>query len=243
MTPATHTVNTPDGIRVVFDQYAGDRSHVLVMCHGFFQSRSTRDFQQMARVFAQQTDVVSLDFRGHGDSSGWYTFSAKEDAELHSVLAWAKAQYARAIVMGFSMGGAIAMNTVDAHRPFVTGLVAVSAPAAFEDVEFKFWTPEAIRTGWESLGAGVGCRPGNPFLPKQRPVESVARLSGLPLLFIHGTKDVIVGVEHSRRLFAAASEPKQLSIIEGGGHAEVLFRRDPEGFVRLVNDWMGGDHA
>lgn len=243
MTPSAHAVSTSDGIRAVFDRYASGRSHVLVICPGFFQSRSARDFQQLARACSEQTDVISLDFRGHGDSNGLYTFSAREGAELQAILDWAKARYERAVVMGFSLGGAIALNTVGSYRPFVEGLVAVSAPASFEDIEFKFWTPEAIRTGWESLGKGIGCRPGNPCLPKQRPVESVAQLSGLPLLFVHGTNDVIVGVEHSRRLFAAASEPKRLELIDGGGHAEVLFRRDPEGFVRLVSQWMGGSHA
>ena len=55
---------------------------------------------------------------------------------------------------------------------------------------------------------------------------------------IHGTRDVIVGVAHSRYLYAAAAEPKQLQIIEGGSHAEALFRDDPEGFLNLITPWF-----
>lgn len=238
MTRSVHKARTADGIEVVFDHYARGSGQALILCPGFFQSRSTHVFRQMAETFAQDRDVVSLDFRGHGDSSGLYAFSAKEHAELEIVLTWARERFDRVVVMGFSLGGAIAINTVGAHRPFVEALISVSAPAVFEEVEFECWRPEAIRTGWESLGPGLGCRPGNPFLPKTRPVESVTRLAGLPLLFIHGTQDVIVGAEHSRRLFAAAAEPKQLEIVSGGGHAEVLFRRDPRGFTRLVNEWL-----
>ena len=88
------------------------------------------------------------------------------------------------------------------------------------------------------MGRGAGCRPGNPFLAKTRPVNVVAGLAGLPVLFIHGTRDVIVGVNHSRRLFAAARDPKRLDIIEGGSHAEALFRDDPERFTGIVCRWL-----
>ncbi|MBI4341236.1 MAG: alpha/beta hydrolase [Candidatus Omnitrophica bacterium] len=237
MTPSVHAVTTHDGIRVAFDQYAGGRSHVVVVCHGFFQSRTTRVFRQLTAALAEQHDVISLDFRGHGGSSGWFTFSAREGAELDAVLAWGGQRYASCTVMGFSLGGAVAINTVGRHRDVVKGLIAVSAPAAFEDIEFQFWTLAAIRTGLESLGPGMGCRPGNPLLPKQRPVESIATLGGLPVLIIHGAADTIVGVEHGRRLFAAAHEPKRLHVVQAGGHAEILFRDDPEGFLGLVRHW------
>jgi len=120
----------------------------------------------------------------------------------------------------------------------IQSLIAVSSPAAFEEIEFKWWTPEAIRCGIEGLEWGAGCRPGNPFLKKERPVESVRRLHGIPTLFIHGTRDMTVDVGHSRRLYAAASEPKRLEIIEGGSHAEALFRRDPRRFAGLVDEWL-----
>ena len=239
MRRVTHRLQARDGTRVSFDgHHQSDRQTVLVICPGFFQSKETATFQQLARVLADGQDVLCMDFRGHGSSSGLFTFSAREDAELEAVLAWAKARYPRVLVMGFSLGGAIAINTVSRQRQGIGGLIAVSAPAAFEDIEFKFWTPQAIRTGLRGLGRGAGCRPGNPFLKKRRPVEQVARLEGIPLLFIHGTRDAIVGIRHSRRLFTAAKEPKQLELIEGGSHAEALFRDDPRGFEALVSAWL-----
>jgi len=95
-----------------------------------------------------------------------------------------------------------------------------------------------MRTGMQGLEPGAGCRPGNLWLEKERPIDTVRRRGSLPLLLVHGTNDVIIGVEHSRRLFAAAPEPKQLEIIEGGSHAEALFRDDPQGFLRLVEAWF-----
>lgn len=95
-----------------------------------------------------------------------------------------------------------------------------------------------MRTGLQGLEPGSGCRPGNLFLKKARPLDTVKSLTSVPILFIHGTRDIIVGVQHSKRLYAAAPEPKQLQIIEDGSHAEALFRDDPQGFRHTISAWL-----
>ncbi len=234
------TLRTPDGIQVSVAAYreAGRRAAVII-CPGFWQSKETPTFQRMSRALANDFDVLAMDFRGHGLSTGLYTFSAKEGADLDAVLAMARAEYAWIGLVGFSMGGAISILTARRHPGAVQSLVSVSAPCAFEQVDIKWWTPEAMRTGLRGTERGSGCRPGNPLLKKERAIDHVQALAPLPVLFIHGTKDVIVGVEHGRRLHAAASEPKRLEIIEGGGHAQHLFREEPERFLGLVREWFG----
>ena len=41
---------------------------------------------------------------------------------------------------------------------------------------------------------------------------------------IHGTRDRVVPVEHGRRLFEAARQPKRLVIVEGGRHSDLWDR-------------------
>ena len=234
----TQTMTTADGVTISADHYhAPARSAAVVVCPGFFQSKDTATFQRMCGAIAKTCDVLAMDFRGHGRSGGLYTFSSREDADLEAVLAWAQPRYARLGILGFSMGGAIAINTLSHHPGVVCNLIAVSAPSSFGEIEFQFWTPEAMRTGLQGFEAGAGCRPGSVWLPKARPVDTIRQLQGLPMLFVHGTRDVIVGEPHSHRLFAAASEPKRLEIIEGGSHAEALFRDAPEAFISLTRGW------
>lgn len=239
LTRSTQQLSTTDGVQVSVDLYhqAAHRTAIIV-CPGFFQSKDTPTFQRLCQALAEAHDVVSLDFRGHGRSSGLYTFSAQEGADLEAVLAWTAARYPRIGVLGFSLGAAIAINTISRQADRVSSLIAVSGPSTFEEIEFKFWTPEAMRTGLQGFEFGAGCRPGNLFLKKERPIETIRCLDGLPKLFIHGTRDVIVGVDHSRRLYATAPEPKRLAIIEGGSHAEALFRDEPERFTRLLMAWF-----
>jgi pimeloyl-ACP methyl ester carboxylesterase len=235
----TQTVTTADGIQISVDLYRkGGYDVAIIICPGFFQSKDTPTFQRMSRALTDERDVIAMDFRGHGRSGGLFTFSALECADLEAVLHWAKPRYKRVGIVGFSLGGATAINAVSRQIAQVKTLVLVSAPSSFEEIEFKFWTPEAMRTGAQGLEPGCGCRPGNPLLRKERPVEAIRSFQGVPVLFVHGAHDVIVGVDHSRRLFAAAPEPKRLEIIERGSHAEALFRDDPEGFTALVNAWL-----
>lgn len=236
---ADETVVSQDGVRVALTQYhQAGRQAALIICPGFFKSKDTPTFRRMSQALAESYDVIAMDFRGHGRSGGLYTFSAREQADLSAVLAWGRARYAHLAVMGFSMGGAIAINTVSREPQQVSSLITVSAPAAFREVEFKWWTPEAIRTGIQGLEPGAGCRPGSLWLPKPRAIDQVAGLSPVPVCIIHGTRDVIVGVGHGRRLHAAAGEPKRLEIIERGRHAESLFRDDRDLFLGLVRSWL-----
>ncbi|MCC7107485.1 MAG: alpha/beta fold hydrolase [Chloroflexi bacterium] len=232
----------PGGIRIAVEVYGRGRcGRAALVCPGFFQSKDTATFRHMCLALSSSSrsglDVIAMDFRGHGRSSGVFTFSALEDADLEAVIEWARREYPHLAIIGFSLGGAVALNTLARHPRAAQALVAVSAPSSFAEIEFRFWTPDAIRTGWRGLERGAGCRPGNPFLPKVAPIESVVKC-GMPKLFVHGTGDPIVGVGHSYRLFAAAPEPRRLEVFEGGGHAEDLFRQEPERFVRLVRSWL-----
>lgn len=247
VTRTSDSVATSDGVSISVDRYhSNGHETAVIVCPGFFQSKDTKTFRRLAEALTDSRDVLAMDFRGHGRSKGLYTFSAREGADLEAVLRWAQERYRRIGVLGFSLGAAVAMNTAARRVGWIHSLAAISGPSSFEEIEFKFWTPEAMRTGTQGFEAGVGCRPGNLLLKKERPVDAVRRRGPLPVLFVHGTNDVIIGVEHSRRLFAAASEPKQLEIIEGGSHAETLFRDDPTQFTRLLETWFahtlpGGD--
>ena len=238
MERSQHQVLTADGIQISFDLYQeAGRDAVIVICPGFFQSKETPTFQRLASTLSSDCDVVCLDFRGHGRSSGSFAFSAYEQADLNAVLDWVRERYARIGIMGFSLGAATAIN-VASHRNGIRTLITVSAPGTFEGIEFKFWTPEAIKTGIRGLEQGAGFRPGNLWAKKERPIDNIKSVAPVPILLIHGTNDQTVLHRHSERLHQAAGEPKRLILIEGGGHAEELFRRCPEEFLPPIREWL-----
>ncbi|MBI4355451.1 MAG: alpha/beta fold hydrolase [Candidatus Omnitrophica bacterium] len=228
---------TSDGERIDIRVQDAHRAQAVVICPGFFQSKETRRFRDLASALAQRFDVVAMDFRGHGRSSGGYTFAAKEMLDLETVLAWARPQWARVGVLGFSLGGTIAVNEVAAHHN-ADSVIAVSAPMDFEEVENRWWEPRAIRQAVSNWDRHSGFRPGNFLLRKPAPRDCVDQLAPVPVLFIHGTDDPIIHHRHSEELYAHAQEPKRLALVPGGGHAQELFRQFPERFLGLVSGWF-----
>ena len=52
------------------------------------------------------------------------------------------------------------------------------------------------------------------------PNEAAARIAPVPLLVVHGDKDLYFPPDHAQQLYDAAREPKELWIVPGFGHAE-----------------------
>lgn len=65
--------------------------------------------------------------------------------------------------------------------------------------------------------------------------EAVSSLAPKPLLLIHGTADTVLPAACSEEVFARAGEPRDLVLVEGGGH--VLEESRDEVF-NLVKDWL-----
>ena len=239
MESSVHQVITEDHVTIALSLYQlAGRDTVLIVCPGFFQSNQTATFHHLCQDLAEKRDVIGMDFRGHGRSGGWFTFSALEWKDLEAVVRFARTRYARIIILGFSLGAVSAINFAAKDSRLIHKLITISAPISFEEIEFKFWTPEAMQTGLRGLENGAGCRPGNLWQEKDRPIDHIKTIAPIPILFIHGTHDPIVSHHHSERLYESAGEPKRLVLIEGGGHAEELYRRSPERFLSLIQEWL-----
>jgi fermentation-respiration switch protein FrsA (DUF1100 family) len=70
----------------------------------------------------------------------------------------------------------------------------------------------------------------------------VGDVSPVPLLLIHGIKDRVVPYTHSEKLFAKAKEPKDIWVLQKGGHTEALIKGGAklrEALVTFFEDALG----
>jgi fermentation-respiration switch protein FrsA (DUF1100 family) len=182
------STTTPNGTVIVFNGNAGHRGYRA----------------ELARRFADDGYATLLfDYRGYGDNPG----APSEDGLARD--ARAARQYLtsrrgvdsqRIIYFGESLGAAVAV-----------GLAIDEPPQAL-----------ILRSPFASL-ADTG-RYHYPYLPvgwllrdRYASIERIARIR-CPLLVIAGERDSIVPMAHSRRLFDAASPPKQFALIEHADH-------------------------
>ncbi len=231
-------LTSPSGIKIsVRYPFKVKSQAVIIVAPGFFQSKETKTFKRLEKDLMKDMDVISMDFRGHGKSSGAYTFTAKEKEDMKVVIDFAKHHYERIGVLGFSYGGAIAIIEQASFKN-IDSIICVGSPMSSDDIEFRWWRFESIRLGLKGCEWGSGVRPGHPFLKKERPIDVVSRMNAVPVFFIHGNLDPTVDVRHSQLLFEKATEPKKIIIINGGSHAEEIYRQFPEKFIEIVSQWF-----
>jgi uncharacterized protein len=153
-------------------------------------------------------DVVMFDYRGFGKSSGCIESEAQLLADVRAVWARFAPQYEgqRVVIAGQSLGTALAAGLsaelcAAGRAPALTMMVSpYSSMRALAD-ELYPWVPSRVlRYPLATL-------------------EYVCRLSG-PVMLIHGDKDELIGIHHSRALHKA-SPHAQLLCVEGAGHSDV----------------------
>jgi pimeloyl-ACP methyl ester carboxylesterase len=232
-------LTTDDEVKIAVKHYQRGKSEVLIIAPGWFMTKDTRSFSAMAKEFANQFDVLAMDFRGHGKSGGFYTFTAKESADLKAVVDFAKQKYEKVYLMGFSLGGALVLIH-GASEKNVDKIIAVSAPHSFDKIENQMWRPEAwYMTIFKKmdLRQWATIRPGPITSEKIRPIDIVDEIE-VPTLFIAGEKDPTVHAWHTRALFNKAVCKKRFEVFEKCFHAEDLFLQDRERFLRVCNNWL-----
>ena len=147
--------------------------------------------------------VLLFDYRGYGENDGAPSESglASDARAARSYLLGRRdVDPARLVYFGESLGSAVA-----------TGLAAEHAPAALILRSPFLSMTEVGRIHYPVLPVRWLLRDRYPSIDHLRRVHC-------PLLIIAGSRDAIVPMDQSQRLYDAASLPKQLVIVEGADH-------------------------
>ncbi len=220
---------TPARLRLPFEEVrlATDDGETL---HGWFvpahEARATLLFLHgNAGSIAQRLDwlpmfrqlrlsALLVDYRGFGRSSGSPSEAgtyADADAAWRHLTETRRIPPGRIVVFGESLGGAVAARLAARVQP--AALVLHSAFTSAPDLAASLypWLPARLLTrfGYDTLGAVKALR--------------------CPLLVAHSPGDEIVPLSHGRRLFEAATVPRQWLELAGGHN---------DGFIFMRADWV-----
>jgi len=212
-------------------------------------------------------DVLSFDFRGHGQSEGEADYTPRQwvtDRELSDIRGaiafageWQRGQGRSDDVglFGISRGACAAILAAE-DCPQIRAIVADGAFSTDRVIEH-------LMKRWAYIFASVK------FLYENHPpafwrflrwcmmwfarrefrctfpsvYQSLRRMSPRPILFIHGEKDSYLPVEQSRLLYAVAGQPKSLWIVPGARHNQAAVLRPDEYAlitVRFFDRYLAG---
>ena len=240
-TVVSGTLATVDRQKISFQHFKNGCQAVIIIAHGYYNSKQCVVLQQLTQAFGAEYDIFMFDFRGHGKSSGVFTWTSREGNDLRAALDFIAGQYSKIGLIAFSMGAGVSINLL-ANDKRVDSFVCVSAPSDMPRIDYRFWAldwkKDAVYTLLDPKGRiGKGVRPGPFWLAKERPIDNVGKIT-IPIMFIHGSRDWVIRPWHSEALFQKAGGMKKIISIKNGPHAEYLMRDYPGQFVAEVKNWF-----
>ncbi|MFA5239209.1 MAG: alpha/beta hydrolase [Phycisphaerae bacterium] len=199
--PEIHKIKTKDGTEISTLYLPSPNSEFTILySHG--NAEDIGDIREVLETFQDKGfSVFAYDYRGYGTSDGCASEkNACEDSEAayEYLVGELKNPPDRIIVLGRSVGGAIAMHL--AGRKKVAGLI----------LEGAFVTAFRVVTRV-------------PLVPfdKFRNIDKIKQLT-CPVLVIHGKNDRTIPFSHGEKLFETANEPKLKLWVDNAGHNDLF---------------------
>ena len=195
------SIAAADGVRLAGWWIRGRGESVLVYFHGNAGNASHRLGRSRDLVEGLGLDVVLVDYRGYGMSSGRPS-EAGLYADGEAIVRGVEARGIgpeRIVLFGESLGGAVALETA-MRRP----CRAVILEAPFLSI------PDMARSVYPFVPS---------FLVRTRfdNASKIARLA-VPKLVVQAEHDDVVPPDQTRRLFELAAPPKEYYVIRGARH-------------------------
>jgi alpha-beta hydrolase superfamily lysophospholipase len=198
----------------------------ILILHGVSESKIAG--LHMAKEFHDRGyNVFLYDSRRHGDSGGRLcTYGYHEKYDLQMVIDYLMQRsdltLRRIGIFGWSMGAAVAIQ-VAALDTRVAAVVAESGFATLRNV-FDDYQRRMIKLPWHYLRNIVIKR--SEFLADFKandvaPVEAVKSIH-VPIFLLHGTEDNLIKYNYSEKVYQAANNPKELWLISGARHHDMM---------------------
>ncbi|MDE0545500.1 lysophospholipase [Microbacterium sp. C7(2022)] len=230
---------------------AGDNDVWVIQIHG---RGTTRAEALRAVPLFHGAGITSLlvSYRNDGEAprskTGTYALGATEWRDVDAAIGFARRRGAsRVILMGWSMGGAIALQASlnSAHRSHIAGVILESPVVDWRIVleyqaAFMHVPPSvtslalgALGTGWAASLTGTGAP-----IPFDR-LNIVARAGELqhPILLLHSDDDGFVPSDASHELARARPDLVEMHVFATARHTK-LWNYDQDRWTAIIGDWL-----
>ena len=119
------------------------KGNAIVLLHGFLENKGMWDFY--SQKFAKKNRVITIDLLGHGETECLsYVQTMEDNADaVHAVLS--ELRIRKAIFVGHSMGGYVALAFAELYPDTIKGLVLLNSTASADSEERKTNRDRAIK--------------------------------------------------------------------------------------------------
>lgn len=201
--------------------YSSEAEGTVICCHGYPANKS--DILPAVSFLCPQFNLFLFDFRGHGDSQGrLVSFGLREDRDVLGVIDYIKQNPEVGElpigIWGYSLGGAVAIKACASNSEDIKALVTDSTYASFPEMVVQYYgNLGVLKYVLSSGGTILGKILFKGGLSTLSPEEFIGD-SNVPILIIHASDDPFVPVEHAKRLYKNAQQPRELLILSDKMH-------------------------
>jgi uncharacterized protein len=218
----------------------GDSKKGVILLHGY---RGDRGHMAGHAKFLRAAGwaTLSYDARGCGESDGdviscgWF-----ERHDLTAAIRFMKKRgFTELACIGISQGGATILYAADSLDPAVKAVVVVSTYDNIEKAVDNRCRHYVGLPGWLAASLLLPFAEGELGVTRDRldPAAGISRVDR-PVFVVSGSDDTRTLAEDTRRLFAAAREPKRLWLIPGADHEDLHTYAGAE-YERRVTEFLG----
>ena len=227
----------------------GDSDTWVILIHG--QGSSREQFLRIIPTLVESGHpTLTITYRNDRDvpasPSGYYGFGTEEWEELEDAVAFALSAGARDVVLvGYSMGGAIAVNFMysSALSTQVRGLILDSPALHFDrTIDFGGSQERVLGVALPGLLTSLAkvmttLRFGIDYSAMNH-LDRVGELpSSVPVLLLHGSDDTSVPVSISEDFAEARPDIVEYHVLPGAMHVR-LWNHDPRQYEAILRDFL-----
>jgi pimeloyl-ACP methyl ester carboxylesterase len=142
------------------------KGNAIVLLHGFLENQTM--WQNLLPELSKKNRIITIDLLGHGETySMGYVHTMEDNAEaVHTVLS--KLRIRKAIFVGHSMGGYVALAFAELYPENVKGLVLLNSTSKADSEERKKNRDRAIKAVKKDYMGFIRLSIANLFSPDNR---------------------------------------------------------------------------
>lgn len=244
------TITSYDGLKLVAYYLPAEveSDRVFILMHGY-RNDGFNDFSGLVKYYHELGYHLLVPHqRSHGESEGKYIcYGVKERYDVKQWAEYVEKRFhgnCRIFLSGISMGASTVLMAASLSLPKqVKGVIADCGFTSPWDIISHVMRKECHIPGFPFLYiTDFICRNKAGFRLKECDTVSCMKKDRIPVLFVHGGKDLFVPVEMSCKSYEACAAPKRILIVDDAAHGAShllepkLYRKTVEKFL---NDCLG----
>jgi alpha-beta hydrolase superfamily lysophospholipase len=184
----------------------------IIICPGSRGGRTA--YFTLAREFLEQGyNVLTFDFRGHGESDGQIdSFGDHERRDVLGAVRWLRENHpiagGRIVALGVDTGGAALLAAADDPSPEGKAIDAMAVFGCYDRFDKLAAGASALQWVIGPISLPLACVQTGADLWDFSPARAAADIAPRPILFVHGLRDPVITFERGQELYEAASAPK-----------------------------------